>query len=103
AVALVALDSTIEVRGPTRQRTVRLIDFHRLPGTTPHIESVLEPGEVIVAINVPASPAARRSSYVKVRDRASFEFAVVSCAAAVDLDGDRIRKAQVAIGGVGTK
>src|SRR4051812_40403064 len=63
AVALVALDATVELRGPTRQRMVRLVDFHRLPGTTPHIESVLEAGEVITAIHVPPSGAARRSCY----------------------------------------
>src|SRR5437763_2620244 len=103
AVALVALDASVELRGSTRQRTVGLVDFHRLPGTTPHIESVLEAGEVIAAIHIPASRVARRSSYVKVRDRASFEFALVSCAAAVDIGGDRIREARIALGGVGTK
>ena len=81
----------------------RSIEFHRLPGDTPHIETVLEPGEVIAAITVPASPAARRSHYLKVRDRASFEFAVVSAAVALDMDGARIRQARVALGGVGTK
>ena len=70
---------------------------------TPHIETVLEPGEVIAAITVPASPAARRSHYLKVRDRASFEFALVSAAVALDMDGARIRQARVALGGVGTK
>ena len=80
-----------------------LVDFHRLPDDTPHIETVLEPGEVIAAITVPASPAARRSHYLKVRDRASFEFAVVSAAVALDMDGDGIRQARVALGGVGTK
>jgi xanthine dehydrogenase YagS FAD-binding subunit len=103
AVALVALDATVEVQGLTRRHAVRLVDFHRLPGSTPHLESVLQPGEVITAIGVPTSPAARRSCYVKVRDRASFEFAVVSAAAAVDMDGDRIRDARVALGGVATK
>jgi xanthine dehydrogenase YagS FAD-binding subunit len=103
AVALVALDARVEVRGARRQRTVRLVDFHRLPGTTPHIETVLEPGEVISAITVPASPMARRSHYLKVRDRASFEFAVVSAAVALEMDGERIRQARVALGGVGTK
>ena len=88
---------------PGGQRTVPLIDFHRLPGDTPHIETVLEPGEVIAAITVPASPVARRSHYLKVRDRASFEFAVVSAAVALDMDGGRIRQARVALGGVGTK
>src|SRR5688572_10531907 len=103
AVALVALDASIEVRGASGQRTVSLIDFHRLPDATPHIETVLEPGEVIAAITVPANPAARRSHYLKVRDRASFEFAVVSAAVALDMDDGRIRQARVALGGVGTK
>src|SRR5919107_1309378 len=103
AVALVALDPAVEVRGGGRQRVVPLVEFHRLPGSTPHIETVLEPGEVISAIAVPASPTARRSHYLKVRDRASFEFAVVSAAVALDIDGDRIRQARVALGGVGTK
>ena len=103
AVALVALDAAVEVRAAAGQRSVPLIDFHRLPGATPHIETVLEPGDVITAITVPASPAARRSHYLKVRDRASFEFAVVSAAVALDMDGARIRQARVALGGVGTK
>src|SRR5688572_3458281 len=103
AVALVALDASVDVRGASGQRTVSLIDFHKLPGDTPHVETVLEPGEVIAAITVPANPAARRSHYLKVRDRASFEFAVVSAAVALDMDGDRIRTARVALGGVGTK
>ncbi len=103
AVALVALEAGVELRGAGGQRFVPLIDFHRLPGNTPHIESVLEPGEVIAAITVPASSTARRSHYLKVRDRASFEFAVVSAAVALDMDGGRIRAARVALGGVGTK
>src|SRR3954449_1067940 len=103
AVALVALDAAVEVRGPGGQRTVPLINFHRLPGDTPHIETVLEPGEVIAAITVPADPAAQRSHYLKVRDRASFEFALVSTAVALEMDGDRIRQARIALGGVGTK
>jgi len=103
AVALVALDAAVEVLGANGQRTVPLIDFHRLPGPTPHIETVLEPGEVIGAITVPASAVARRSHYLKVRDRASFEFAVVSAAVALEMDGGRIRQARVALGGVGTK
>src|ERR671915_347028 len=103
AVALVALDAAVEVRGIRGQRIVPLSDFHRLPGDTPHIETMLEPGEVIAGITVPASAAARRSHYLKVRDRASFEFAVVSAAVALDMDGNRIRQARVALGGVGTK
>jgi len=103
AVALVALDAAVELRGDTGQRTVPLTDFYRLPGPTPHIETVLEPGEVIAAITVPANPTTRRSHYLKVRNRASFEFAVVSAAAALEMDGARIRQARIALGGVGTK
>lgn len=103
AVALVALDAAVEIRGAGGQRDVPLADLHRLPGDTPHLETVLEPGEVITAITVPALPAARRSHYLKVRDRASFEFAVVSAAVALDMNGDRIRQARIALGGVGTK
>src|SRR5947208_5219250 len=103
AVALVALDAAVEVRSAGGQRSLPLIDFHRLPGDTPHIETVLEAGEVIAAITVPANPAARRSHYVKVRDRASFEFAIVSAAVALDMEGSRIRQARISLGGVGTK
>jgi len=103
AVALVALDAALEVRSAGGQRSLSLIDFHRLPGDTPHIETVLEAGEVIAAITVPANPAARRSHYLKVRGRASFEFAIVSAAVALDMEGARIRQAYIALGGVGTK
>jgi xanthine dehydrogenase YagS FAD-binding subunit len=103
AVALVALDASVDLRGANGVRVVPLAEFHRLPGDTPHIETVLEPGEVIAAITVPANPAGRRSHYLKVRDRASFEFAVVSTAVALDMEGGRIRQARVALGGVGTK
>src|SRR6184192_349048 len=102
AVALVALDASVEVRSRNGQRTVPLMELHRLPGDTPHIETVLEPDEVITAITVPANPVARRSHYLKLRDRASFEFAVVSAAVALEMDGGRIRQARVALGGVGT-
>lgn len=103
AVALAALEASVEVRSASGARTVDLADFHRVPGATPHIESVLEPGEVVAAITVPPTPAGWRSHYLKVRDRASFEFAVVSAAVALDMDGGRIRQARVAAGGVGTK
>src|SRR5919204_606648 len=98
-----ALDAAVEVRWPRGPRTVLLDNLYRLPADTPHIETELEPGEVIAAITVPASPVARRSHYLKVRDRASFEFALVSAAVALEMDGDRIRQARVALGGVGTK
>jgi xanthine dehydrogenase YagS FAD-binding subunit len=104
AVALVALDAVVQVRGTRGARDIRLADFHRLPGSTPHLEAELRPGEVITAITVAAHPAARRSHYLKVRDRASFEFAVVSAAVALEMQADgRIRQARVALGGVGTR
>ena len=104
AVAMAALDAVVETVAPDASARVIPIDaLYRPPGDTPHIETVLEPGEVIAAITVPASAAARRSHYLKVRDRASFEFAVVSAAVALDMDGGRIRQARVALGGVGTK
>src|SRR2546422_7635406 len=100
AVALVALDAAVEVRAAAAQRIVRLTDFHRLPRATPHIETGLEPGDLITAIPLPAPAAARRSHYLKVRDRASFEFAVVSAAVALEIDGARIRQARIGVGGV---
>src|SRR5207247_1802674 len=103
AVALVALDAAVELRSENRQRTVPLTNLYHLPDATPHIETVLEQGEVITAITVSSNPAARRSHYLKVRDRASFEFAVVSTAVALEMDWPRIRQAHIALGGVGTK
>jgi xanthine dehydrogenase YagS FAD-binding subunit len=103
AVALVALGALVEVRGAQQQRSLPVDDLYCLPGDTPPIDTVLEPGELITAITVPASAAARRSHYLKVRDRASFEFALVSAAVALEMDGVRIRQARIALGGVGTK
>jgi xanthine dehydrogenase YagS FAD-binding subunit len=103
AVALVALDAQVELTGTNGKRTVAVEDFHIVPGDTPGVETVLTPGEMITGIEVPASAAARRSYYLKVRDRASFEFALVSAAVALDLDGRTIRGVRVAAGGVGTK
>jgi xanthine dehydrogenase YagS FAD-binding subunit len=97
------LDAELELTGPNGKRTVPIGDFHQVPGDTPHIETVLSPGEMITGIDIPASSAAERSYYLKVRDRASFEFALVSAAVALDLDGERIRAVRVAAGGVGTK
>src|SRR2546423_735704 len=103
AVALVALDAAVELQGLGGRRTVPLDDFYRVPGNTPHIATVLQPGDVVTAITIPASAAARRSHYLKVRDRASFEFALVSAAVALEMDGGTIRRVRVALGGVGTK
>jgi xanthine dehydrogenase YagS FAD-binding subunit len=102
-VALVALDATVRVSGPQGDRTIPLVDFHVLPGAHPERETVLRQGEMITAVDVPALPWARRSHYRKVRDRASYAFALASAAVALDLDGTRIRNARVALGGVGTK
>jgi xanthine dehydrogenase YagS FAD-binding subunit len=103
AVALTVLDAQVELTGRDGKRTVAIGDFHKLPGDTPHIETVLQPGEMITGIDVPASAAARRSHYLKVRDRASFEFAIVSAAVALDMDRGTIRSVRIAAGGVGTK
>ncbi|MBO0712567.1 MAG: xanthine dehydrogenase family protein subunit M, partial [Acetobacteraceae bacterium] len=100
-VALTALDAEIELaRAGAQNRRVAIADFYRLPGETPHIETILEPGELITAVLVPASEAARGSRYLKIRDRASFEFALVSCAAALVVDNGAIRDARLALGGV---
>lgn len=103
AVALVALDATVRLAGPGGERAVAIADFHLLPGDTPDRESALEPGELVVAVEVPSPPPAARSTYVKVRDRASFEFALVSVAVLLEIEGSSIRSARVALGGVATK
>jgi xanthine dehydrogenase YagS FAD-binding subunit len=103
-VALAALEATIHVRGPKGERAIAMADFHRLPGTTPHLDTNLQPDELIEWIDLPAMPYAARSHYVKVRDRNSYAFALVSVAAALDLDGgDTIRTARIALGGVAHK
>ena len=102
-VALAALDAVIVVRSPRGERSVPIGQFHRLPDTTPHIDTVLLPGEMITAIDLPASPFARHAHYLKVRDRASYAFALVSVAAALDLDGGVVRGARIALGGVAHK
>lgn len=102
AQALVALDASIETTRAGQTRRVPVTELHRRPGTTPHVETVLAPGELITAIVVPAGAWTRRSRYVKVRDRASYQFALASAAVALDLDGDRVRTARIALGGVAT-
>jgi xanthine dehydrogenase YagS FAD-binding subunit len=103
AVALVALDATVVLHGPDGERQVPLVDFYLSPGATPEHETVLRQGELIVAVDVADSPLAARSHYLKVRDRAAFEFALVSAAVGLDLDGGRIDGARVALGGVATR
>ena len=103
AVALVALDATVRVLGHGGERVIPLAELHRLPGGHPERETILEPGDLITAVEVPPLPFASRSLYLKVRDRASFAFALASAAVALDLDGDTVRDARIALGGVGTK
>lgn len=102
AQALIALDATLQTLGPKGKRSIRFADLHRLPQDTPHIETVLEPGELITFIDIPAGPHTRRSHYVKIRDRVSYQFALASAAVALDLDGGSVRDARVALGGVAT-
>ncbi|SDL41462.1 xanthine dehydrogenase YagS FAD-binding subunit [Nonomuraea maritima] len=102
AVALVALDASVRLRGADGERTVPLADFYLRPGDTPHQENVLRLGELVTEIVVPDLPWAANSAYVKVRDRQSYEFALASAAVAVDLRDGRVRDARVAVGGVGT-
>jgi len=103
AVAMAALDARVRVLGPGGERTVAFVDLHRLPGDTPERDTMLEHGELILGIDLPALPMARRSRYRKVRDRASYAFALVSVAAALDVDGGVVRDARVAFGGVAHK
>ena len=99
-VALAALDARIHVAGPGGARTIAMTEFHLLPGERPDLETQLLPGEVIVSIEIPPCPAARHSTYRKVRDRASYAFALVSVAAGVTLRDDRIDDIRIAFGGV---
>ncbi len=103
AVALAALDSTVVVRGPAGERVIPFIDFHRLQGDTPERDNVLGRGDLIVSIEIPACAEGRASHYLKVRDRQSYEFALVSAAAAVAVEGRRIGSARLALGGVAHK
>ena len=103
AVALAALDGVLTLRGPKGERRVNAVDFHLLPGDTPQLEHNLEHGELITSIFIPAAAHAQRSSYLKVRDRASYEFALTSAAVGVDIANGVIKSARIALGGVGTK
>ena len=102
-VALAALDAVVHVERAGATRTVAFGDFHRLPGERPDLDTVLEPGELITAVELPALPVAGRSTYRKVRDRASYAFALISVAAALEMDGERVGDIRVAFGGVAHK
>jgi xanthine dehydrogenase YagS FAD-binding subunit len=103
AVALVALDASIRLQNAADERLIKLDDFYLLPGDTPNRENQLQPGELITEVRVPRLPWARKSAYLKIRDRESYEFALSSAALAMDMDGDKIRDVRIAVGGVGTK
>jgi xanthine dehydrogenase YagS FAD-binding subunit len=100
AVALAAIGAEVRLRGPAGERTVPIPGLHRLPGDAPERDTVLEHGELIVAVDLPALELARRSTYRKVRDRASYAFAVVSIAAALDVADGVVREARIAFGGL---
>ena len=102
-VAMAALDAVVEVTGKSGERRIPLIDFHRLPGDTPNLDTNLHPGELITAVDLPALPFARRSLYGKIRDRASYAFAIVSVAAALEVENGLIKQVRIALGGVAHK
>jgi xanthine dehydrogenase YagS FAD-binding subunit len=103
-VALAALDAIVRVRGPNGEREIAFGDFHRLPGDTPEQDTNLAPGELIIAVDLPAMPFAAKSHYLKVRDRASYAFALVSVAAILQIDSNKkVKDVRVALGGVAHK
>jgi xanthine dehydrogenase YagS FAD-binding subunit len=103
SVALCALDAVVRLQGPGGQRIVPLADFHRLPGDRPQDDTVIAPGELITAVDLPPPRFAGHTHYLKLRDRASYEFALVAVAAALDMDGGTVRDARVVLGGVAHK
>jgi len=102
-VAMAALEAVIHVEGPKGKRTIAFADFHKLPGDTPHIENALEPGDLITYVDLPKPVEGAKSTYLKLRDRASYEFALASAAVVTRVEGGHIRYIRVAMGGVGTK
>jgi xanthine dehydrogenase YagS FAD-binding subunit len=102
-VALAALEATIHIRGTKGERSVPIGDFHLVPGDTPHRETVLEPGDLITNVTLPPPAPGSRSLYLKLRDRASYEFALASAAIIVTVANGRMTRARIALGGVGTK
>jgi xanthine dehydrogenase YagS FAD-binding subunit len=103
AVAMMALEATVQIQGSQGQRTVPLDDFYFVPGSTPQRETVLAPGELITAVTLPRLANGTRSHYLKRRDRASYEFALASAAVVAQMQGQHIQRLRVALGGIGTK
>jgi xanthine dehydrogenase YagS FAD-binding subunit len=102
-VALAALEATVHVQGPKGARAIPIGEFHLLPGDTPHRETVLEPGDLVSHVTLPPPAAGSRQLYLKLRDRASYEFALASAAVVITVAGGKVTRARVALGGVGTK
>jgi xanthine dehydrogenase YagS FAD-binding subunit len=102
-VALAALDATVHVAGPAGERAIAFSDFHRLPGNTPQHDTTLQPNEIVTAVELPARGFATNYTYLKIRDRLSYAFALVSVAAALELDNGTIKEARLALGGVAHK
>jgi xanthine dehydrogenase YagS FAD-binding subunit len=102
-VALAALETTIHVLGSKGSRAVPIEDFHLLPGNTPHRETVLEPGDLITHVTLPAPVTGSKQVYLKLRDRASYEFALASAAVVITITGQNVTRARIALGGVGVK
>jgi xanthine dehydrogenase YagS FAD-binding subunit len=103
SVAMVALEATIHVRGPGGQRFIPIGDFHLLPGDTPNRETLLEPGDLITHVTLPPPVAGSKQVYLKLRDRASYEFALASAAVVMTVVGGKVTRVRIALGGVGTK
>jgi xanthine dehydrogenase YagS FAD-binding subunit len=103
AIALLVLGARVQIRGPGGERSILLEDLHRLPGAEPFADTTLQPDELIAEVVVPANTFGAHTAYIKVRDRATFEWPVVSAAVGLDMDGPTVRSARVAAGGVGTK
>jgi xanthine dehydrogenase YagS FAD-binding subunit len=102
-VAMAALEATIHVEGPKGKRSIPFSEFHKLPGDTPQIENALEPGELVTYVELPRPVEGAKSVYLKLRDRASYEFALASAAVVARVEGGHVRYVRVALGGVGTK
>ena len=102
-IALAALEATVQIQGTKGTRTIAFGDFHLLPGSTPHRETVLEPGDLITHITLPPPTNGSKHLYLKLRDRASYEFALASAAVVLTLSSGKISRARIALGGVGTK
>ena len=102
AQALIALDAVVDVAGSRGRRQIPFADLHVAPGRTPDVETTLAPDDLIIGFELPVEPWFRRSLYLKIRDRESYEFALASAAVALDLDGDTVRQARIALGGLAT-